>query len=41
MSWFSQIREGKGYIAIALTPWNGFTGLEHPAGGPFTHVSVS
>ncbi len=41
MSWFSQIREGKGYIAIALTPWNGFTELEHPAGGPYTHVSVS
>lgn len=41
MSWFSQIREGNGYIAIALTPWNGKMGLEHPAGGPYTHVSVS
>lgn len=41
MAWFSQIREGKGYIAIALTPWNGFTNLCHPEGGPYTHVSVS
>ena len=41
MSWFSQIREGCGYIAIALTPWNGRVNLEHPAGGPYTHISVS
>lgn len=41
MSWFSQIREGNGYIAIALTPWNGRVTLTHPANGPYTHVSVS
>lgn len=41
MPWFGQVRERKGYIAIALTPWNGFTELSHPANGPFTHVSAS
>lgn len=41
MAWFSQIRERNGYIAIALTPWNGRVNLAHPAGGPYTHVSVS
>ena len=30
-----------GYIAIALTPWNGRVVLSHPAGGPFTHVSAA
>lgn len=40
MPWFSQIRENHGYIAIALTPWNGAVEVNHPAGGPFTHASV-
>lgn len=40
MPWFSQIREGRGYLAIALTPWNGKVWLEHPAGGPYTHAGV-
>ena len=41
MPWFSQIREKKGYIAIALTPWNGFTNLEHEEGSLTTQVYVS
>lgn len=41
MPWFSQIREGSGYIAIALTPWNGCVSVEHPAGGPYTRVSAA
>lgn len=41
MPWFSQIREKRGYIAIALTPWNGMVSVDHPAGGPYTHVSAS
>jgi hypothetical protein len=41
MPWFSQIREGDGYIAIAQTPWNGSVHMDHPAGGPYTHMSVS
>lgn len=40
MPWFSQIREGRGYIAIAVTPWNGAVDVDHPENGPFTHVSV-
>ena len=40
MPWFSQIRQGDGYIAIALTPWNGGVNIDHPENGPYTHVSV-
>lgn len=40
MPWFSQIREGAGYLAIALTPWNGCLQVEHPAGGPYTQAAV-
>ena len=41
MPWFGQIRGRAGYIAIALTPWNGALCLSHPAGGPNTHVQVN
>lgn len=50
MPWFSQIREGRGYIAIALTPWNGGVEIDHPGkegmeadrpgNGAYTHVGV-
>ncbi len=40
MPWFSQIREGSGYIAIAITPWNGGVNIHHPKGGPYTEVAV-
>lgn len=38
MPWFGQVREGEGYIAIALTPWNGKMQAKHPQGGGFTSV---
>ena len=40
MPWFSQIREREGYLAVCLTPWNAGYQAEHPAGGPYTHVSM-
>lgn len=40
MPWFSQIREGRGYIAVAVTPWNGGVDIDHPGNGPYTHVGV-
>ena len=39
MPWFAQIKEGKGLISICETPWNAAYDVDHPAGGPFTHVS--
>ncbi len=41
MPWFSQIRENSGYIAIAVTPWNGSLVVDHPARGPYTHASMT
>lgn len=40
MPWFSQVREGAGYLAICQQPWDSFTYAEHPAGGPYTRVGV-
>lgn len=40
MPWFAQVRDGEGYIAIAETPWNAAYNVEHPAGGPYTHMSI-
>lgn len=40
MPWFGQVRGREGYIAICVTPWNAGYQAEHPAGGPYTHVSV-
>lgn len=40
MPWFGQVRDRAGYIAICVTPWNAGYQAEHPAKGPYTHVSV-
>lgn len=40
MPWFGQVKDGNGYIAICVTPWNAGYQATHPAGGPYTHVSV-
>lgn len=40
MPWFAQVREGEGYLAIAETPWNAAYQIDHPAGGPYTHMSI-
>ncbi len=39
MPWFGQVRPDGGYIAIAMQPWDGAFQVDHPAGGPYTHVS--
>ena len=40
MPWFGQVKERHGYIAIVDTPWNAGAYVEHPAGGPGTHIGV-
>lgn len=40
MPWFAQVKDGEGCIAIAETPWNAAYDVDHPAGGPYTHVSI-
>lgn len=40
MPWFAQVKDGEGYIAIAETPWNAAYDVDHPAGGPYTHVGI-
>ncbi len=40
MPWFGQVRERAGYIAICQQPWDAAYQVEHPAGGPYTHVSL-
>ena len=40
MPWFSQIKEGEGYLALCMTPWNAGYRAKHPAGGPYTHAGV-
>ena len=40
MPWFAQVREREGYLAVCVTPWNAGYQAEHPAGGPYTRVSV-
>lgn len=39
MPWFGQVRDNAGYIAINETPWDAGYQAEHPAGGPYTHLS--
>lgn len=34
MPWWGQVEAGSGYMAVALTPWDGGPLLSHPAGGP-------
>ena len=40
MPWFGQIRPEGGYIAICQQPWDAAYQVDHPAGGPYTHVSI-
>ena len=40
MPWYGQVKDQAGYIAIAATPWNAGAWLEHPAGGPYTHIGT-
>ena len=40
MPWFAQLRDADGYIAICETPWNAGYAVDHPAGGPYTHVGM-
>ncbi|MDD6034328.1 MAG: DUF5696 domain-containing protein [Oscillospiraceae bacterium] len=40
MPWFGQVRPDGGYIAINQTPWDGAYDVDHPADGPYTHISL-
>lgn len=40
MPWFGQLRPDSGYIAIRQQPWDAAYQVDHPAGGPYSHVSV-
>ena len=40
MPWFGQVRPGAGYLAICQQPWDAAYQVDHPAGGPYTHVGI-
>lgn len=40
MPWFAQIKEGHGLLTICETPWNAACDIDHPANGPYTHMSM-
>ena len=40
MPWMAQIKDGHGYIMISCTPWDMGYQVDHPANGPYTHVSM-
>lgn len=40
MPWFGQVKPGAGYIAICQQPWDAAYQVDHPANGPYSHVSV-
>ncbi len=40
MPWFGQIRPNAGYIAICQHPWDAAYQVDHPANGPYCHVSI-
>ena len=40
MPWFGQVRPQSGYLAICEQPWDAAYQVEHPAGGPYTQVSM-
>ncbi len=40
MPWFGQVRPHAGYIAICQQPWDAAYQVDHPANGPYSHVSV-
>lgn len=40
MPWFGQVRPNAGYIAVCQQPWDAAYQVDHPANGPYSHVSV-
>lgn len=40
MPWFGQIKEDEGYLMISETPWDMAYQIDHPANGPYTHISM-
>ena len=40
MPWFGQIKENEGYLLISHTPWDSAYQIDHPACGPYTHISM-
>lgn len=40
MPWFGQIEDRHGYLAICEHPWDAGYHIDHPAGGPYTHVGM-
>lgn len=40
MPWFGQIKPQGGYMAICQEPWDAACQVDHPAGGPYTHVGI-
>lgn len=40
MPWFGQIKENEGYVFISDTPWDMAYQIDHPANGPYTHISM-
>ena len=40
MPWFGQVKPEGGYIAICQQPWDAAYQVDHPAGGPYTHVGI-
>lgn len=40
MPWFGQIKKNEGYLMIAHTPWDMAYQIDHPAYGPYTHLSM-
>lgn len=40
MPWFAQLKENSSYQMIGLTPWDMAYRMDHPANGPYTHLSL-
>ncbi|WP_276951909.1 DUF5696 domain-containing protein [Acetatifactor muris] len=40
MPWFGQVEARRGYIAICEQPWDAGYEIDHPAGGPYSHVGM-
>ncbi len=40
MPWFGQVKDGIGYLAECLDPADAAYQIDHPAHGPYTHISV-
>lgn len=40
MPWFGQVEQRHGYIAVCEQPWDAGYRIDHPAGGPYTHVGM-